>query len=119
MSEVKEAQQESAQPSQADLVKFLQFKNQMIQQLNANYKAFMDSLRTVPVMQGALNISMQHFETGLVWMEKGISLVPFEAVQAAPVTPSQPQATEVVAEVQSENPSVNVEESNAEPLDAA
>lgn len=81
------------QQEQPNAVEFFQLKQQMIAQLNINYKAFMDSLRTFPVMQGALNFALQNFETGLVWMEKGISLVPLQTV---PV--SQPQAPESVAE---------------------
>jgi hypothetical protein len=104
-----EAPQQPAQPTQADIMNFLQAKNQMIQQLNINYKAFIDSLRTFPVMQGALQLAMQHMETGLVWMEKGISLVPFQNIPQPPVSPSQPQAAESAPESQPESDQANPE----------
>jgi len=106
-------------PQQVTMMQFLQMKNKMIEQLNANYKAFMESLRTFPIMNGALQLAMQNFETGLVWMEKGISLVPFESLNPVPVEASQPQASEVAAESKPADVQPNAEASAEVPLDAA
>lgn len=78
----------------AEIEQFFIAKQQHVKQLNDSYNEFMMAIEGIPAMKSLLTVSMQHFYTGLIVMEKAIAHVPFKVtVSASPE--SKPEEQEV------------------------
>ncbi len=92
MSDLQQASPESVPPTIESMQSFFQLKQQMVAQFQQNYQAFMKSLQSFPIMQRYMGIAMDSFEVGFTMFQKGMELVPFQAL--TPVPASQPTTSE-------------------------
>ncbi len=72
-----------------DAVKFFEMKNNWKAHVRQAYVNFRNSIGNIPTMQAAMIIAVQNLETGMLWMDRAIDLLPIDVMK--PAQPSQPQ----------------------------
>lgn len=77
----------------AQLEEFFLSKQKYVKQLNDAYNIFLVAIEGIPALKSLLTLSMQHFYTGLITLEKAIAHVPMQIQPAVTASPSlQPEA---------------------------
>jgi hypothetical protein len=116
---------EANQAPQADFApmtpeQFAVVKKSLIDNLQKAYDAFVKAVGRIPCHRHHNRMAFENFDTGFIWLEKGISQLPIEALSppkpSSPQPEAQPQSSEAQAAPQApEAPAPQVDQ----PLDAA
>ncbi len=69
-------------------------KQSMLSNLNAAYGAFVGQVKMLPIHQGLMQTAFNHLDTGLIWLEKAISIM-----EALPLPPKVEEVAAVAGEV--------------------